>query len=184
MKKRTAYRMAMILCASFFLSGCGLFPFQQDVPFLSERAGNKGADSESTGSGTQETINGNAHDLQGQVSEDSEESESQTAEQEQVSTMEKASLLAAQYDYDGAIELLQSQPDYDSSEEMQDAVSEYENAKATCVEYPLDQITHIFFHTLIKDTSKAFDGDSDSGRFNQVLTTIDVFIWLLVGLYE
>ena len=145
MKKRTAYRMAMILCASFFLSGCGLFPFQQDVPFLSERADNKGADSESTGSGTQETFYGNGHDVQGQVSEDSEESESQTAEQEQESPMEKASLLAAQYDYDGAIELLQSQPDYDSSEEMQDAVSEYENAKATCVEYPLDQITHIFF---------------------------------------
>ena len=78
MKKRTAYRMAMILCASFFLSGCGLFPFQQDVPFLSERADNKGADSESTGSGTQETFYGNGHDVQGQVSEDSEESESQT----------------------------------------------------------------------------------------------------------
>ena len=184
MKKRTAYRMAMILCASFFLSGCGLFPFQQDVPFLSERADNKGADSESTGSGTQETFYGNGHDVQGQVSEDSEESESQTAEQEQESPMEKASLLAAQYDYDGAIELLQSQPDYDSSEEMQDAVSEYENAKATCVEYPLDQITHIFFHTLIKDTSKAFDGDSDSGGYNQVMTTIDEFNRIIEGMYE
>ena len=184
MKKRTAYRMAMILCASFFLSGCGLFPFQQDVPFLSERADNKSADSESTGSGTQETFYGNGHDVQGQVSEDSEESESQTAEQEQESPMEKASLLAAQYDYDGAIELLQSQPDYDSSEEMQDAVSEYENAKATCVEYPLDQITHIFFHTLIKDTSKAFDGDSDSGGYNQVMTTIDEFNRIIEGMYE
>ena len=184
MKKRTAYRMAMILCASFFLSGCGLFPFQQDVPFLSERADNTGADSESTGSGTQETFYGNGHDVQGQVSEDSEESESQTAEQEQESPMEKASLLAAQYDYDGAIELLQSQPDYDSSEEMQDAVSEYENAKATCVEYPLDQITHIFFHTLIKDTSKAFDGDSDSGGYNQVMTTIDEFNRIIEGMYE
>ena len=179
MKKRAAYMMIMILCASFFLSGCGLFPFQQDVPFL-----NESSDDESEDNGRQGAVSGNEQEAQEQ--EGSEESESQTADRVQASAspMENASLLASQYDYDGAIELLKSQPEYDSSEEMQDAVSEYENTKATCVEYPLDQITHIFFHTLIRDTAKAFDGDSDSGGYNQVMTTIDEFNKIIESMYE
>ena len=60
--------------------------------------------------------------------------------------MEQAALMAVQYDYDGAIELLKSQPDYESNTDMQSAVSDYENTKATCTEYPLEQITHVFFH--------------------------------------
>ena len=52
------------------------------------------------------------------------------------------------------------------------------------MEYPLDQITHIFFHTLIKDTSKAFDGDSDSGGYNQVMTTIDEFNRIIESMHE
>ena len=179
MKKRAAYMMIMILCVSFFLSGCGLFPFQQDVPFL-----NESSDDESEDNGRQGAVSGNEQEAQEQ--EGSEESESQTADRVQASAspMENASLLASQYDYDGAIELLKSQPEYDSSEEMQDAVSEYENTKATCVEYPLDQITHIFFHTLIRDTAKAFDGDSDSGGYNQMMTTIDEFKKIIESMYE
>ena len=48
-------------------------------------------------------------------------------------------------------------------------------AKGSLVEYPLEQVTHVFFHTLIKDTSKAFDGDSDEAGYNQMMTTIDEF---------
>ena len=43
---------------------------------------------------------------------------------------------------------------------MQSKVSEYETQKSQLVEYPLDQVTHVFYHTLIYDTSKAFDGDA------------------------
>lgn len=32
-----------------------------------------------------------------------------------------------------------------------------------------------FYHTLIKDTSKAFDGDYKEADYNQVMTTIDEF---------
>lgn len=188
MKKRAAYVMAMILSTSFFLSGCGLFPFQQDVSFLN---GN-------TEKNTQESLSGSDQKIQDSEAGDSDMAEEQTqtsdetadagsvadSGQQEVSPIEQASLLASQYDYDGAIELLQSQPDYDSSEEMQNAAAEYENTKAACVEYPLDQITHIFFHTLIKDTSKAFDGDSDSGGYNQMMATVDEFNRIIESLYE
>ena len=98
--------------------------------------------------------------------------------------MEQAALMAVQYDYDGAIELLKSQPDYESNTDMQSAVSDYENTKATCTEYPLEQITHVFFHTLIKDTARAFDGDSDSNGYNQYMTTIDEFNKIIQSMYD
>ena len=56
----------------------------------------------------------------------------------------QADQLAAQYDYDGAIQLLQSAPGYDSNAEYQSAVAEYQQTKASCVSYPIDQITHVF----------------------------------------
>ncbi|MDY3251104.1 MAG: polysaccharide deacetylase [Candidatus Choladocola sp.] len=94
-----------------------------------------------------------------------------------------ADYLAAQYDYDGAIAYLRSSPAYTGSQALQDAVSGYENTKATCTAYPLDQITHVFFHTMIKDTSKAFDGDSKEGGYNQVMTTMDEFAKIMEQMY-
>ena len=67
---------------------------------------------------------------------------------------------------------------------MQSAVADYENTKATCTEYPLEQITHVFFHTLIKDTARAFDGDSDSNGYNQYMTTIDEFNKIIQSMYD
>ena len=98
--------------------------------------------------------------------------------------MDEAALKAAMYDYDGAIELLKSQTSYSASADMQKAVTEYESAKAACVEYPLDQVTHVFYHTLIKDPSKAFDGDGNEAGYNQVMTTIDEFNKITQSMYE
>src|SRR5699024_426994 len=70
----------------------------------------------------------------------------------------EAQRMAAQYDYDGAILLLKSDAGYEKNTELQAAVSEYEKQKAACVPYPAEEVTHIFFHTLIHDAAKAFDG--------------------------
>lgn len=109
---------------------------------------------------------------------------SQASQEEEQSLLAQAGLMAAQYDYDRAIELLTSWEGYESSQEMQAAVTEYENTKATCVEYPLEEITHVFFHTLIYDTSKAFDGDSDQDGYNQMMTTVSEFNKILQNLYD
>lgn len=98
--------------------------------------------------------------------------------------MAEAELKAAQYDYDGAIKLLKEDSSYEENTEFQDAVKEYEETKASCVAWPLEEITHIFYHTLIKDPSKAFDGDYKEADYNQVMTTIDEFNKITQIMYE
>nr|WP_294696087.1 polysaccharide deacetylase family protein [uncultured Blautia sp.] len=181
MKKKTVCVLTVILCASLGLSGCSLFPFEQDLPFHKSETEN--TDVESAGNTPLET----EEEQNAETDEDGNDIQEITdgqSEEEADSPLEQASLMAAQYDYDKAIELLKSQPDYDSNTDMQNAVSEYENTKAACTEYPLEQITHVFFHTLIKDTSKAFDGDSDSDGYNQYMTTIDEFNKIIQSMYD
>lgn len=100
------------------------------------------------------------------------------------SLIAQADLMAAQYDYDGAVALLQSAAEYTTSQEMQDAVVKYQQTKESCTAYPLDQISHVFFHTMIWDTSKAFDGDEDEGGYNQVMTTMSEFEAIMQTMYE
>ena len=79
--------------------------------------------------------------------ESAAETETQ-AQKKEDDIMSQAELKAAQYDYDGAIELLKASSDFADSQDMQDKVAEYEQAKSGLVEYPLDQVTHVFYHTL------------------------------------
>ncbi|MDO4321349.1 MAG: polysaccharide deacetylase [Lachnospiraceae bacterium] len=95
-----------------------------------------------------------------------------------------ADRLAAQYDYDGAIAYLRSAEGYTGSQTLQNAAAGYENTKSTCTAYPLDQITHVFFHTMIKDPAKAFDGDSKEAGYNQVMTTMSEFAGIIESMYE
>ena len=98
--------------------------------------------------------------------------------------MEQAKLLAEQYDYQNAIDLLKKQSDYGSNADMQNAVKEYEADRDSCTSWPLEEVTHVFYHTLIKDTSKAFDGDYKEADYNQVMTTIDEFNKITETMYE
>ena len=102
-------------------------------------------------------------------------SEAGTKNTETVSkdTLAEAELLASQYNYDKAIDLLKKAPSYDSDKKMQAAAKKYEDIKATCTAWPLEKVTHVFYHILIKDPSKAFDGDYKEADYNQVMTTID-----------
>lgn len=96
----------------------------------------------------------------------------------------QADRLAAQYDYNGAISLLKASSYYTGSQSMQNAVAGYETTKSTCSAYPLEQVTHVFFHTMIKDAAKAFDGDSDEAGYNQVMTTMSEFAAIMQSMYE
>jgi len=97
--------------------------------------------------------------------------------------LKKAALLAAGYDYDAAIELLETSP-YSASEEAKAAVAEYSAIKSTLVRTDPRKVTHVFFHTLIMDNSKAFDGDSREKGYNQVMTTKDEFMKILQSMYD
>ena len=96
----------------------------------------------------------------------------------------RAKRYAQQYDYDKAIKVLKSSPNYKTSTKLRKAAKVYKKKKESCVSWPLDQVTHVFYHTLIKDTSKAFDGDYKSGDYDQVMTTIDEFNKITQSMYE
>ncbi|MFQ9511410.1 MAG: polysaccharide deacetylase [Lachnospiraceae bacterium] len=98
--------------------------------------------------------------------------------------LEEANLLAAGYDYDAAIEKIQQIPGYENTQELTDAVASYEETKSTMVKHDVTKVPHIFFHTLIADTDKAFDGDSKQDGYNQVMTTIDEFNKILQEMYD
>lgn len=133
----------------------------------------------SQGSGSNGAENAGALQHGTEAQEEGQQSSGNTEE-----LIAQADFMAAQYDYDGAISLLQSSSAYTGSQEMQDAVAGYQATKATCTAYPVDQITHVFFHTMIADTSKAFDGDSDEGGYNQVMTTMSEFAAIMESMYE
>lgn len=91
---------------------------------------------------------------------------------------------AQQYDYDQAISLLKSSSVYDTNENFQKAASIYQKKKDSCVSWPLDQVTHIFYHSLIVDTARAFDGDYKQGDYDQVMTTMDEFNKITQAMYD
>ena len=98
--------------------------------------------------------------------------------------LHQAYLLASGYDYDAAIELLKGSEEFAADPEVVSAIAGYETTKTTLVRTPISKITHVFFHTLIADPSKSFDGDRDENGYNQVMTTIDEFNKILETLYE
>ena len=95
-----------------------------------------------------------------------------------------ADRIAAGYDYDKAIQLLETSDFYGTEAAIDQAITQYEAAKASLQPYDVTQVTHVFFHTLVMDEDKAFDGDADTNGYNQVMTTADEFLKILNSMYE
>lgn len=113
--------------------------------------------------------------------EDSKESaDTETSD----SVLDQATIMYQQYNYDEAIKLLKKQDDFTKNKDYMDLAAKCQIAKKSLVEYPLEKITHVFFHTLIEDTSRAFDGDSKSGNYNQVMTTVSEFNKIIQIMYD
>lgn len=98
--------------------------------------------------------------------------------------MDKADRVAKGYDYDAAIELLQTVEGYESNSEITERIKAYEEQKAALVEWDVTKVSHVFFHSLIADTSKAFDGDYKEGDYNTVMTTADEFNKIMQQMYD
>lgn len=100
-----------------------------------------------------------------------------------VPLLKEAEELALGYDYEKALACLAKVPEeFSQDEEVTAAVSRYEAAKDSFV--PYDQpVRHIFFHSLIVDTSLAFDGDYMENGYNYWMTTVDEFKAMLDELY-
>jgi len=91
--------------------------------------------------------------------------------EERQNLIDQADLLTLSYDYDGAIDLIKSyqgpEGGYELYPVLREAIERYETEKSSLVHLggsynSVTEVNHIFFHSLIADNSKAFDGDYDS----------------------
>lgn len=126
--------------------------------------------------------------------EPKEEGQEQKQEQEQeessdlrAAVLAEAELLAAGYDYDGAMETVKSYQGYERDSEMTELIAGYEAKKAECVPVNVNQVTHVFYHSLVVDPELAFanqETDRQAVGNNQWMTTIDEFNKITQTMYE
>ena len=97
--------------------------------------------------------------------------------------LDQAERLMQGYYYDDAIQLLSNAgelTDTSTAALLQDV----KKAKESLVKYEGGQYYHIFFHSLVADTSKAFDGDREEAGYDDFMTTVSEFKAMLPLLQE
>jgi peptidoglycan/xylan/chitin deacetylase (PgdA/CDA1 family) len=96
-----------------------------------------------------------------------------------------ADYLALTYDYDAAIAKLQSWEGYTEDEELTTKIVAYEATKASCVRVNMEDVTHIFYHSLVVDPARAFDPNDYQGRGNyEWMTTVSEFNKITQEMYD
>lgn len=97
--------------------------------------------------------------------------------------------LALGYYYQEAIDKLQEFEEKNGShEKITGAIEQYQKKIEESAPFgaykKVEEVHHIFFHSLIADTSKAFDGDHKESGYNYYMTTISEFIEMMKQMYE
>lgn len=108
-------------------------------------------------------------------------------ENETEKRIKAAKYLAATYDYDRAIEELKCIKGYEGNKKVQSLVAEIEEEKASCVPVNIDEVTHVFYHSLVVDPKRAFanqENDSQAVGNNQWMTTISEFHKITQEMYD
>ncbi len=99
--------------------------------------------------------------------------------------LSEAEKLAAGYDYKGAIALLEGLENFDTISEVTNTIDKYKEADKKLVSYTdLDNITHLFFHSLIAEPERAFDGDREQDGFNLYMVTVKEFKAILQSMHD
>lgn len=110
--------------------------------------------------------------------------ETENFEQKKKKLLAQAEQKAQMYSYDEAIQLLQGLEGYENDSEVMQAISGYETTKAACKKWDINEVTHVFFHCLIKDPKRAFDGDSREAGYQQYMVTINEFKTVIESMYK
>lgn len=98
---------------------------------------------------------------------------------------EQAQRLAAGYDYDKALALIGEYEGQHADADFAALKSVVNDQKSKAVRWEdTTHVPHIFFHSLIADTDRAFDGDSDTDGYNLYMTTIAEFNEIMRQMYE
>lgn len=128
------------------------------------------------------------HSTEAQTSSEKETEKQTEAPDGKDAVVAQAELLAAGYDYDGAMELLKTIPGYETDTQITQAISEYEAAKASCVPVDPDTVPHIFYHSLVNDPDRAFNvevlGQAQVDGMNAWMTTVEEFDKITQQMYD
>ena len=99
-----------------------------------------------------------------------------------------AAAQAAGYDYDTAIATLQAVPGYEKDPDIAAAIADYTAARDSCVAVDVTTVPHIFYHSLLNDTDRAFNvevlGQFAVDGMNAWMTTIEEFDKITQMLYD
>ncbi|WP_279402878.1 hypothetical protein [Arthrobacter sp. JCM 19049] len=118
----------------------------------------------------------------------SQQDEQQSQEQAKAQEAERVKQVKAEvnrladgYDYDAAMKLVKDEP----NEELNSLASGLQEEKDATVAWEKpNQIPHLFFHSLVIDTDRAFDGDGEAQGYKDYMVTQDEFSKILDQLYE
>lgn len=120
--------------------------------------------------------------------QDSAQTEAAEPQKDADALLEQAELMAAGYDYDGAIELLKTVPGYEDNTAVAAAITDFEAQKASCVAVDVTTVPHIFYHSLINNTDAAFNvsvlGQSQVDGMNAWMTTVEEFDKITQQMYD
>ncbi len=97
----------------------------------------------------------------------------------------QAERIAQTYDFDGAINLLKSIKDYEKDGTLIAKVANLQAQRSTMVAVPMTEVTHVFLHSLIVDTERAFEGGGrEATNYKQWFTTVTEFENIIQQMYE
>lgn len=102
--------------------------------------------------------------------------------------LEEAALLAASYDYEGAIALIQNEKDYEQDGDLVAAAAKYSAEKSTLVTVDAGTVQHLLFRPLVYDHERAFDvslqGQSTVDTLKSWTVTVEEFNRILEQMYQ
>lgn len=102
--------------------------------------------------------------------------------------LDEACRLAAGYDYDAAVAKIKSVTGYGNIPEYKAALQSFYEAKAALRQWEINNnITHIFFHSLVVNPGITFDKAVTSFKledYNAAMTTVSEFVAIIESMYE
>ncbi len=107
--------------------------------------------------------------------------------------IEESNILALSYYFDEALAKLDEfetnyKAEYGQDEKIQEAKVQLETKISELKPFgafsQAEETHHVFFHSLIADPSKAFDGDYKENGYNYYMTTVSEFIEMMKQMYE
>ena len=133
----------------------------------------------------QDTIQTDGDTLEGEEGGTDSDS-SGTSERQQI--IDDAAYTAAGYDYDGAIAMLQTIENYEADQEIKELIARYQVERDACVPVDVNNVPHIFYHSLINDVNRALNpdvvGESAAAGQNAWMTTIEEFDKITQAMYD